>query len=92
MLRLDFFVNKIASLAIRAVSLVDINSTLFGFIFGVELMVAFQLMTSVGKLASFLVGTVPDFHKPFAQLGFLFFVHHRRLFESVRRIPWTQRS
>ncbi len=64
-------VNEVASVAIHAASLVDIHSTLFGFVLGVNLTVFSQFMWTMSELASLFVGAEPALNELFAELTLL---------------------
>ncbi len=62
---------EVAAVSVNAEVVVLEAPTLFGFVFGVELVVLPEFVGAVGKLASLLVGTVPVFHESLAELGLL---------------------
>jgi hypothetical protein len=80
----DFFVNKVASLSVRTVSLGDENSTLLSLVLGVDLVVSSQLVGPMGELALLLVGAETVLHELFAQLGLFFVGVHGRFLVTFR--------
>jgi hypothetical protein len=60
------------------------HSAFLRFVFGVEMLIFFELMQAMGEFASFLIGTLPEFQIFLAELRLFFFFPHRR-FGSMSR-------
>ena len=61
--------DEVAPVSVHTAAFININSTLFGFILGINLAVFFQLMCSVGELAFLSIGTATVLDKLFAELA-----------------------
>ena len=86
MLAVDLGVNEIASFSVHAVAFREKHSTLFCFVFGVELLIFAKFMGSVSELALFLVGAEAKFEIFFAELRFFLILPYGRFGVVVRRI------
>lgn len=72
--------NEVASVAIRAVSILKETAASFSLVFRIGLVVLLEFMKSVSKFATFFVWTVPVLHEFFAKLRLL-------LVEGVHFLP-----
>jgi hypothetical protein len=84
-------VDKVAPLAIHAMSLFQIDSAFLGFVFRVGLLVFAQFMRAMGKFALLLVGTKAKLQVFFAELRFFFILPYGR-FAAVRWLLISRRG
>lgn len=71
-------VDEIAAFAVHTAAALEEDSTLFSFVFRVELLVLPEFLRPVCKLTLLLIGTKTLFHKLFAELRFFFILLNRR--------------
>lgn len=83
--------NEVATVSIKAESLVDKYSTLLSFVFGVNLRIFFQLVGPVGELALLLIRTKSVLNKLFTKLTFLFILLYVPIREFITVISWRLR-
>jgi len=65
-------VNEVASITIAAKSFIQVGSTLFCFIFAIDLLVSLQLVQSMSKFTTTLIWAITIFHEFLAKLAFFF--------------------
>ena len=92
MLDLNFSVNEVASLTVRAVALCDKDAAFFRFVFGVDLLISSQFMRPMGKFAFLFIGAKSILHEFLAELRLFFIGMYRRFLMTFRRLSRRARA
>jgi hypothetical protein len=71
-------VDEVAALSVHAATTVEEDPTLFGLVFGVELLILAEFLGAMGELALLLVRTEPLLHELLAQLRFFLILPYGR--------------
>jgi len=74
----DLGVDEIAAFSVHALTFREKHSTLFGFVFGVGLLIFAKLVGSVSELALLLIGAEAEFQIFFAELRFFLILPYGR--------------